>query len=247
MKRVKTYTDAGVVREVKIFNVAGRTEVKAARPPRPRFRDEAERAAHRLAIARRRHQGRVNANFTPASLYGTLTCGSEYELHTFADGRRVMDNFVRRLRGRYRDAKIMMYMGRGKTTHRIHFHILCDGVPEAELRRLWTFGEVVRIDHLREHNYYNGIDHGPDYTGLANYLFDHWTPEQGGRRWKGTRNLDKPKPGRPMEVKREYSETRPPRTPKGYLLVECQKTKYGYFYFKFVRKPAPRGRARRQP
>ena len=52
----------------------------------------------------------------------------------------------------------MMYMGRGKTTHRIHFHILCDGVPKAELRRLWTFGEVVRIDHLREHNYYNGID-----------------------------------------------------------------------------------------
>ena len=123
------------------------------RPPRPRFRDEAERAAHRLAIARRRHQGRVNANFTPASLYGTLTCGSEYELHTFADGRRVMDNFVRRIRGRYKDAKIMMYMGRGKTTHRIHFHILCDGVPEAEMRRLWTFGEVVRIDHLREHNY----------------------------------------------------------------------------------------------
>ena len=50
-----------------------------------------------------------------------------------------------------------------------------------------------------------------------------------------------------MEVKREYSETRPPRTPKGYLLVECQKTKYGYFYFKFVRRPAPRGGARRQP
>ena len=50
----------------------------------------------------------------------------EYELHTFADGRRVMDNFVRRIRGRYKDAKIMMYMGRGKTTHRIHFHILCE-------------------------------------------------------------------------------------------------------------------------
>ena len=153
MKRVMTYTDAGVVREVKVFNVADRADVKTVRPPRPRFRDEAERAAHRLAIARRRHQGRVNANFTPASLYGTLTCGSEYELHTFADGRRVMDNFVRRIRGRYKDAKIMMYMGRGKTTHRIHFHILCDGVPEAEMRRLWTFGEVVRIDHLREHNY----------------------------------------------------------------------------------------------
>ena len=75
-------------------------------------------------------------------------------------------------------------MGRGKGTHRIHFHMVSEGIPEEQIRKLWGMGEIVRIEHLREHNYYSGIDHGQDYTGLANYLFGHWTPEQGGHRWK---------------------------------------------------------------
>ena len=142
----------------------------------------------------------------------------------------------------------MIYMGRGKSTHRIHFHMLSEGVSEDLIRRLWGMGDLLRIDHLRAHNYYNGIDHGQDYTGLANYLFDHWTPEQGGRRrWKQTANLLKPGKGKPVEVKREYSEKRPPRAPKGYILVEVKKTKYGYFYFKFVRKPVRESRRKRQP
>lgn len=241
MKRVKTYTDAGVVREVKVFNVADRTDVKTARPPRPRFKDEAERAAHRLDIARRRNAAAVNANFGPTSCYGTYTFNNEYDVHTFSEAKRIRRNFARKLKRLYPRAKFMIYMGRGKNTHRIHFHMLSEGIPRAALLALWTYGEVVRVDYLRAHNYYQGIDHGPDYTKLANYLFGHWTPEQGGRCCLATRNLDKPVKGRPIEVKREYSETRPPRTPKGYILVECQKTKYGYFYFKFVREPAPRG------
>lgn len=247
MKRVKTYTDAGVVREVKVFNVADRVDVKTARPPRPRFKDEAEREAHRLGIARRRNAAIINTNFSPASYYCTYTFNNKYDVHTFPEAKRIRRNFAKKLKYHYPKAKFMIYMGRGDSTHRIHFHMISDGIPETALLTLWTYGKVLRVDPMRAHNTYNGIDHGPDYTGLANYLFAHWTPEQGGRCCLATKNLDKPVKGRPMEVKREYSETRPPRTPKGYILVECQKTKYGYFYFKFVRKPAPRSRAKRQP
>lgn len=238
MKRVKTYTDSGVVREVKIFNVSDGTDIKKAKPPRPRFKDEDERAAFCLAISRRRHAQIFNANFGPTSYYSTLTFSNEYEVHTFQDARRIRDNYIRRILYRLPKARIMIYMGRGKSTHRIHFHMVSDGVPEDLIRELWYLGEIKQINHLRKHNKYNGVDHGQDYTGLANYLFDHWTPEQGGRRrWRQTTNLRKPDKGRPVEVKREYSEKRPPRTPKGYILVESKKTKYGYFYFKYVKKP----------
>lgn len=245
MKRVKVRTDSGAVCEMTCFNVADRTDVKKAKPSRPRFKDEAERAAFNLVIARRRHARIVNANFGPTSYKGTLTFSNEYEVHTFKEARRIRDNFIRRIQYRYPKARIMIYMGRGKSTHRIHFHILIEGVPEDVIRELWYLGEVIELKHLRAHNTYNGVDHGQDYTGLANYYFDHWTPEQGGRRrWKQTANLHKPSKDKPVEVKREYSEKRPPRAPKGYILVESKQTKYGYCYFKYVRKPGPNRRGR---
>ena len=106
-------------------------------------------------------------------------------------------------------------------------------------------GEIVRIEHLKEHNYYNGIDCGQDYTGLANYLFDHWSPEQGGHHWKATLNLDKPEREPNTSVKMNYTENKPPRAPKGYIFVESKTTKYGYLYFKYVRKPPKRERKKK--
>ena len=238
MKRVKVRTDSGVVTELVYFNVSDRADVKRAKPRRPRFKNEDERAAFNLAIARRRHAQIFNANFGTTSYYSTLTFSNEYEVHTFEEARRIRDNFIRRIQYRCPKARIMIYMGRGKSTHRIHFHMVSDGVPEALIRELWYLGEIKQIKRLRAHNTYNGVDHGQDYTGLANYLFDHWTPEQGGRRrWKQTANLRKPAKDKPVEVKREYSEKRPPRAPKGYILVESRQTKYGYCYFKYVLKP----------
>ena len=138
-------------------------------------------------------------------------------------------------------------MGRGKTTFRIHFHMISDGVSEKLIRDLWGLGDVLRIEHLREHNYYNGVDYGRDYTGLANYLFDHWTPEQGGHRWKQTKNLKRPEREEPTVVKRNYSTTRPPRPPKGYVLVESKETQWGYLYFKYVLTPPKHERRRKRP
>ena len=99
-----------------------------------------------------------------------------------------------------------------------------------------------RIEQLREHNYYNNVDHGQDFTGLANYLFDHWTEDQGGHRWKGTKNLRKPQKDEVQEAKRNYSEDHPPITPKGYMLVETKATKYGYLYFKYIKIPPKKSR-----
>lgn len=236
MKRVKRRIFSGVVCEQIIYNVADNVKNIAKSKPRIRFKNEEEREAHRLEISRKKFVRMINS-FDPTALYSTLTLDDEDEVHTFKEARRLRDNYVRRLTYHFPQAKIVIVMGRGKHTRRIHFHMISDGVPETEVRKLWGMGEVLRIDPLREHNYYNGIDYGRDYTGLANYLFDHWTPEQGGHRWKQTRNMKSGSEEKAKEVKRNYSVTNPPKPPKGYMLVESAATKYGYLYFKYVRIP----------
>ena len=94
---------------------------------------------------------------------------------------------------------------------------------------------------LREHNKYNGVDYGADFTGLANYLFNHWTAEQGGHRYYRTRNIEEPKKERVTLIRRDYSVDKPPRAPKGYKLVESECNEFGYLYFKYVKVPCRGG------
>lgn len=243
MRRVKKRTFSGVVCEQEVYDIPDRIkDVRNARPPRPRFKTEEEREQHKLGISRRKHTRLVNSNFTHNSLYSTLTLSNQFEVHTFEEAEKIRKNFMKRIKRKFPDARMMIYMGRGKSTHRIHFHILSDGVPEEAIRQKWNLGNIIRIDHLKEHNYYDGIDCGEDYTGLANYLFDHWTPEQGRKRWSATQNLIKPEEEAPKEIKREYTETKAPLAPKGYILVESKSTKYGYLYFKYVKKPPKKSR-----
>ena len=56
------------------------------------------------------------------------------------------------------------------------------------------------------------------------------------------KNLRQPEREKPKEIKRQYSEQKPPRAPKGYVLVESKATRYGYLYFKYVRIPPKRTR-----
>lgn len=243
MRRVKKRTFSGVVCEQEVYDIPDRIkDVRNAKPPRPRFKTEEEREQHRIGISRRKHTRLVNSNFTHNSLYSTLTLSNQFEVHTFEEAEKIRKNFMKRIKRKFPDARMMIYMGRGKSTHRIHFHILSDGVPEEAIRQKWNLGNIIRIDHLKEHNYYDGIDCGEDYTGLANYLFDHWTPEQGRKRWSATQNLIKPEEEAPKEIKREYTETKAPLAPKGYILVESKSTKYGYLYFKYVKKPPKKSR-----
>jgi hypothetical protein len=245
MQRVKRKTYSGVICEQEVYFTRSK-DVKSSRPPRPRFADEGERAAHREAMARRKFVRMVNANFSPSSLYGTLTFDDAHELHDFADARRVRDNFVRRLRYAFPNAVICVVMGRGGLTSRIHFHTITEGIPADEIAKRWPYGEIKRIEPLREHCTYDGVDHGPDYTGLANYLFDHWTPEQGGHHYYITRNAREPDVREAEPCKRVYTEDKPP-VMRGYTLVETRSNSYGYIYYKFVKEPVkrPRGRPRK--
>jgi len=232
MIRVKRRTFAGCVCEQEVYSTS--TKNYKSSEPKPRFASEEERQAHKDAISRRRHARLVNENFSPSSLYSTLTFDMDIEVHDYKEGKKLRDLFVRRLKRKYPDAVIFVYMGRGKHTNRFHLHMLSDGVPQDYIEKQWIYGNVNRIEHLRLHNFYDGVDHGQDYTALANYLFEHWEPAQGKHRWKQTRNARQPEREQAKACVRVYTEHRPPRAPKGYKLVETRATKYGYLYFKYV-------------
>lgn len=243
--RAKRRIFAGSVCEQEVYTVPERVKDAGRYEPRPRFSSKEEYEEFKRQIARRNFARKVNATFSPQSLYITLTLDRENEAHTYEEADAIINPFWRRLRRLNPDMQAVLSKGFGKRTSRIHFHMIVNGITEEQIREKWNAGKVARIEHLREHNYYNGVDHGQDYTGLANYLFDHWTAEQGGHRWKQTRNARQPDRETPTVIKREYTESKPPRPPKGYILVETRSTKYGYMYFKYVLEPPKRSRRKR--
>lgn len=246
-RRVRQRTYSGAVCEDKVYFAAPQVRDLSRAKPRLRFKSEEERKEHGRLISRRHFAQLINANGSPASLYSTLTFDNESEVHTFDEAKVLRERFIRRLMHKFPQAVIFLVMGRGKHTNRIHFHMISNGIPEEFIKEKWKYGSVVRIEHLREHNWYDGVDHGQDYTGLANYLFDHWTPEQGGHRWRMTKTAVQPDAEPAKEIKREYTEKKPPKPPKGYMLVDVQGNRYGYLYFKYVKIPPPRLKGRPAP
>ena len=235
--RIKKRTFAGVVCEQEVYTISPGGQKATASEPRLRFNNEAERAAHREGISRRKHARLINANFRPEDLYLTLTFDRKNECHTYEECWKMLKRYISRIRRKYPHAKLAYYCGRGENTNRYHVHMLAAGITADVLISKWGYGEVEDAQKLWAHVMYDGVDHGPDYTSLANYLFDHWEPEQGPHRYHHTRNLEQPKEEDYTICRRNYSEINPPDPPKGYKLVEARGTKYGYFYFKYVIEP----------
>ena len=237
MRKVKVRTFSGVVLEQEVFNIANNKKNLNTAKPQVRFKTDEERLRHKWLISRRRHAKVFNANVTPAWLYSTLTMDNDHEVHTFEEAKIIRDRYYDRLRRAHPDTKIFIYMGRGKSTSRIHFHMVSFGVPKETIIKKWIEGRIVRVEHVRKRNFYNGVDHGQDYTGLANYLFDHWTPEQGnGHKYKNTKNMVQPVREEPTEIVRNYTKNSPPRAPKGYRLVDYKENQFGYMCFTYIKE-----------
>lgn len=236
--RVEKRTYAGTVLRREIFTVSPRITVPdKTEEIKPRFQSVEERKAHSLAMSRKKHIDLVNTNFRPGDLYLTLTFDKKNECHCFEDAKQLTTKYIRRIRRVYKNAVIFWYIGRGENTDRYHTHMLMHGVPDNFAYEKWGYGRIEATRRLWAHVMYDGIDHGADYTSLANYLFDHWEPEQGPHRYHHTRNAKKPDVEGYRPSRRKYSEEHPPAAPKGYKLVSSVCTRYGYQCFTYVLEP----------
>lgn len=230
---------SGVVCEQEVYRVSRRGMAKRNAIPRIRFQNEAEYEAYKERRNLQRFVRLINTNFTAAGFYATLTFDNEHEVYTFDEARKVRDNYIRRVKYANPDAKIVAVMGRGKSTARIHLHLIAEGLEPWEIISRWNEGDIVDCRPLRAHNYYNGVDHGQDYTALAVYLWNHWTPKQGGAHYYATRNMQRPVEENPTAPAIEYSLSRPPRTPRGYTYVRAEELAPGVLRFTYIKTPPP--------
>lgn len=240
-KRFKRNIFAGPTCDTIVYTAPVRNGV--AVKSRQRFKSEEERAEHRRLIARRHCAQLVNENISTSGYYCTLTFDNDNEVHTMEEAKKVRTNFRRRVLYRNPDAVLFIFMGRGKGTDRIHFHVICDHVTKEDILLSWRAGKVVTISPIREHNKdEHGNDIGRDLTGISNYCFDHWTPEQGGHYYSRTDNVRQPVMEEPEEVTFNYTETIHPAAPRGFKYISVKQTPYGMLIYHYVKLPKPKPR-----
>ena len=238
MKRVKQRIFAGTTCDQIIMHVRD-SDVGSRNPqPRERFESEEERENFNHGRGLRRFIRLINANFTPAGYYLTLTFDDEHEIYYFEDAKRIRDNLKRKIKRKFPDAVFVIVMGRGEATARIHFHMLFEGGDIEFVKNSWTYGKVIQCSHLRASNIDKETNQnvGTDYTRIAAYLWNHWTEEQGGKHYSAVRNMKQPEKEPAVECIRTYSPEMPPIPPKGYKYVKCTaNTQFGYQCFHYVK------------
>ena len=197
---------AGDVYEAKEYNS---TKVKGKGCERAvRENISPEKIAEYNFLETRKKCGRmINANFKAGDIFLTLTYRERVGIE---DALRLFRNFIGRLkRLRKRkglDALKYIYVIETGKKGREHLHMIINDmdVTLKEITELWGLGRVM----------ISRLEPGGDYTGLAFYITKENYKEY-GRRWNGSRNLEKPK-----ETVTEVVKSRRLRVPKNYRVVE---------------------------
>lgn len=234
----KSVTRSGAVYEVEYYLVSETVRDFSKSKPKPvNVRTDEEKARYNNHKSEKHFVRLVNTNFTSAAYYITLTYDNAHLPSSYAEAVKNLDNYIRRLRYSNPHAKIVAVTGHGSRSGRLHHHLIVSGVSEGDILGKWLLGEIAKVEHLRKDNYYNGVNHGEDFTDLAVYLHRHAPAEHKGKRWKQTKSIQQPVQEKTKPVERVYSPERPPKAPRGFMLVEARTSDYyksGYVYFKYV-------------
>lgn len=119
-----------------------------------------------------------------------LTFAPRYLPETRKACKRVMDNFMRRVKRAWerhdfgRDLRYL-YVIEGSDGKRLHVHMLMLGGMDArEIKALWGMADIVNVDTLQAGQ--------KGYEALSVYLTKQGKLSDGEHRWYGSRNLVKP-------------------------------------------------------
>ena len=240
MPNCKRVTRSGSVYELEFYPVSETVRDFSKSKPEPvNVRTPEEKARYNNHKSEKHFVRLINTNFTSTAYYVTLTYDNEHLPQGYTEAVKNLDNYIRRLRYSNPHSKIVAVTGYGSRLGRLHHHLIISGVSEGDILGKWLLGDIAKVEHLRKDNYYNGINHGEDFTSLAIYLHQHTPTEHKGKRWKQTKNIQQPIQEKAKQVKRVYSPERPPKAPKGFMFVEARTSDYyksGYVYFKYVRE-----------
>lgn len=151
----------------------------------------------------------VNANFRQGDLFLTLTFREKVDVE---DALRLFRNFISRLkrlrkRKGYSELKYLYVVESKRKREHVHLLINKMDLTMKELKEVWGLGRVM----------VSILEPGGDYTGLAYYITKENYKEY-GKRWSGSRNLEKPKVK--VTLVSEEKKTKRMRVPKNYKVIE---------------------------
>lgn len=142
----------------------------------------------------------VRGNFGEEDYFSTLTFKGENEPESLEEAKRIIRNYLARLRRRYRKAgaelKYIYTIERGKKNGHWHYHLfLSGGISRDEIEACWGLG------------YANSRRLQPKEDGLAALV--HYVTkgqnEYGFRAWTSSKNLLRPEPAT-VDGKRKREE-----------------------------------------
>lgn len=199
---------AGDVYEEKIYFSPRERGISCERAARENLSTE-KMEEYNCLEAKRRCARMVNTNFKEGDLFLTLTFRERVDIKT---ALRLFRNFIdrlKRLRKRkgYAELKYLYVVERKNKREHVHLLINKMDLTMKELSEVWGLGRVM----------VSILEPGGDYTGLAYYITKENYKEY-GKRWSGSRNLEKPKVK--VTLVSEEKKTKRLRVPKNYKVIE---------------------------
>lgn len=199
---------AGDVYEEKIYFSPRERGISCERAAKENLSTE-DMAEYNCLEAKRRCARMVNANFKEGDLFLTLTFRERVDIKTALRLFRNFINRLKRLRKRkgYSELKYLYVVESKRKREHVHLLINKMDLTMKELSEVWGLGRVM----------VSILEPGGDYTGLAYYITKENYKEY-GKRWSGSRNLEKPKVK--VTLVSEEKKTKRLRVPKNYKVIE---------------------------
>lgn len=199
---------AGDVYEEKIYFSPRERGISCERAARENLSTE-KMEEYNCIEARRKCARMVNANFRQGDLFLTLTFRERVDVE---NALRLFRNFISRLkrlrkRKGYSELKYLYVVESKRKREHVHLLINKMDLTMKELSEVWGLGRVM----------VSILEPGGDYTGLAYYITKENYKEY-GKRWSGSRNLEKPKVK--VTLVSEEKKTKRLRVPKNYKVIE---------------------------
>ncbi len=124
-------------------------------------------------------------NYDEQGYVGTLVFDAGHATKDFGTAIHRRDAFFVHLETKYPSIQMILAMGRGQVTDRIHFHIIAKDITREQIEKAWLWGRVTEWHPIKRSR--ETMSEEP-YRALASYFCAHWTEEQGGLPFFATRN-----------------------------------------------------------
>ena len=220
-------TKSGKVHEIEIYYA---TKDGRKYPRRANEDETTEDQAHaNRRMARKKLANTINANFTPADIFVTLSYAKEPSL---AASKKHRSEFLEKVKAYCRKSGLAPPKWVAVTESegvdrrlRTHHHIVMSGIPLDVLKGMWTRGRL-SIETL---------DKSGDYTELANYLSKAFPLKANGKRWSQSKGLLKPTVTK-VRVRKPSLNTKKPMTlPPNLRMIQHRKAAVNGYIYEYAR------------